>query len=133
MKIMDQATVEFVVQEKDTAKAIALTKEDEFPPVFATSKMIALMEMAAANLMKPQLQSGQLSVGVGVDIKHLAPTPIGETVLSTATFLGMKGKLFHFKVEVFDPAGLVGAGEHTRAIIDTERLMQGAEKRKSKN
>jgi len=45
-----------------------------------------------------------------------------------ATFLGYEGNLFQFKVEAFDPAGKVGEGEHTRAIIDKARLLEGARK-----
>jgi len=41
----------------------------------------------------------------------------------------MEGKLYRFKVEAFDPAGKIGEGEHTRAVIDAERLLSGARKR----
>jgi predicted thioesterase len=41
----------------------------------------------------------------------------------------MEGKLYKFKIDAFDPAGKIGEGEHTRAIITAERLLAGAEKR----
>ena len=41
----------------------------------------------------------------------------------------MEGKLYKFRIEAFDPAGKIGEGEHTRAIIDSERLLTGAKKR----
>ena len=129
MKINESQTVQIVVSEKDTARAIALDAEDDFPAVYATSKMIAIMELAAARLMKPMLKEGELSVGVGVDIKHLAPTLVGGQITSLATFLGLEGKLYNFKVEVSDDAGIVGTGYHTRAIIETSRLLSGAKKR----
>ena len=110
-----------------TAKAISLDENDDFPEVYATSSMIALMELAAARVMNPILVEGKLSVGVGIDIKHLAATPIGVEVQAKATFLGMEGKLFKFEIEAFDPGGLIGKGLHTRAIIDTERLIKGAQ------
>jgi predicted thioesterase len=91
--------------------------------------MIALMELAGARLMKPILELNQLSVGVGVCIKHLAATPNHTRVSAVATFLGMEGKLYKFKVEAFDTAGKIGEGEHTRAIIDGGRLLSGAQKR----
>ena len=62
-------------------------------------------------------------------IRHLAPTPNNTEVKAVATFLGYEGKLFKFKVEAFDHAGKVGEGEHTRAIIDMARLLEGARKR----
>jgi predicted thioesterase len=47
-----------------------------------------------------------------------------------ATYLGADGKLARFRVEAFDEAGLIGDGEHTRAVVATERLIAGAEKRR---
>jgi predicted thioesterase len=90
------------------------------------------MELAAARLMRPGLTDSQLSVGVGVDIKHLAATPLGVEVRAVATSLGMEGKLYRFKVEAHDGGGLIGEGQHTRAIIRSERLMAGAAARNAK-
>jgi len=125
----DSAEVAFIATDPDMAKALGVSSDDDFPEVFATSRMIALMELAGARLMKPTLEPHQLSVGVGVFIKHLAATPNNTEVRAVATFLEMEGKLFKFKVEAFDPAGKIGEGEHTRAVIDAERLLSGARKR----
>lgn len=125
----DTGQAEILVQRSDTAKVLALSSEDSFPEVFATSRMIALMELAAARAMRPALQPGQLSVGVSLNVTHTAPTPVGGKVRAVATYERNDGKLFIFKVEAFDEAGQVGAGEHSRAIIETERLLQGAARR----
>ena len=130
MKTGDTLQISITVKEEDTAKSIAIDANDDFPAVYATSKMVAIMELAAARLMKPLLKEGELSVGVDINIKHLAPTPVGSTITSTATFTGIEGKLYSFKVEVHDQAGLAGTGTHTRAIIETSRLLAGAAKRK---
>jgi len=130
LKQSDQAEARFVVQRSDTALALAITESDDFPEVFATSRMIALMELAAARAMRPQLQPGQLSVGVSLNVRHTAATPVGSEVRAVATFLGTEGKLMRFKLEAFDEAGPIGDGEHTRAVIDTERLMLGAARRR---
>lgn len=129
--IGDSAEAELVVQNSDTAAALAITDEDKFPEVFATSRMIALMEVAAARLMKPMLKDGELSVGVSLNVSHTAATPVGATVKARATYLGPEGKLFRFKVEAEDEAGIVGGGEHIRAIVAIERLVTGAERRRS--
>ena len=118
------------VRFSDTAQALSLSQEDSYPPVFATSRMVALMELAAARMLNRLLQPGQLSVGVNVAIRHTAATPVGCTVRAVATFSGQEGKLYRFRVEAFDEAGPIGEGEHTRAIISTERLMAGAQKRR---
>jgi len=126
----DTGEASFITTDHDMAKSLAVSLDDDFPEVFATSRMIALMEIAAARLMKPLLQPGQLSVGVVLNIKHTAATPVGGKVRAVATYLGPEEKLFRFKVEAFDEAGSIGGGEHTRAIISTERLLAGAAKRK---
>ena len=121
--------IEYRVRESDLASALSIEPGDSFPAVFATSRMVALMELAAARLMNSELKPGELSVGVGVEVKHHAATLNGEIVRAKATFLGMDGKFFRFAVELFDAAGLAGSGQHTRAIVRTERLLEGAKKR----
>jgi predicted thioesterase len=123
--------LEYRVREADLASALSIDPSDDFPAVFATSRMVALLELAAARLMKGELGPGELSVGVGVEVKHHAATLSGETVRAKATFIGMDGKFFRFAVELFDPAGLAGSGQHTRAIVRTGRLLEGAQKRAS--
>lgn len=122
----------YTVQQKDLASEVGVSSDDTFPEVFATSRMIGLMEVAAARLMKTLLKPGELSVGVGVDVKHFAPTPVDEEVKAIATFMGCEGKLYLFDVEVVDRAGKVASGKHTRAIVVADRLMAGAESRMSK-
>lgn len=128
----DKGEVTYTVLQQDLASEVAVGAEDAFPEVLATSRMIGLMEVSAARLMKPLLKPGELSVGVGVDIKHFAPTPVGEEVKVVATYLEPDGKLFLFEVEVFDRAGKVANGKHTRAIVELSRLMEGAQTRMAK-
>jgi fluoroacetyl-CoA thioesterase len=120
------------VAPSDLASALNLEPEDAFPLVFATSRMVALMELAAARVLRPHLRAGELSVGVSVDIMHTAATPPGATVTATAKFLGREGKLFLFEVSAADNAGEIGRGTHKRAIVTTERLVAGAAQRGAK-
>ena len=124
------AEASVTVELDDTAEALCLSDEDSFPAVFATSRMIALMEIAAARVMRPLLREGELSVGVSVNVSHGAATPVGCRVRAVATSLGMEGKLHRFRVEAFDESGPIGSGEHFRAIVSTARLVGGAEKRR---
>ncbi len=129
---MQQGTKkEFVypVKPEDLASAVGVGAEDEFPEVLATSRVIGLMEVAAARLLQPLLKPGELSVGVGIDIKHFAPTPVNEEVKVVATFTAQDGKLYLFAVEVFDSAGKVASGKHSRAIVNKSRLLDGAQAR----
>ena len=122
------ATVDLVVREADCASALKLRDDprDQFPAVFATTRMIALMELAGARLLHPLLRPGEMSVGAHVDVSHIAATPIGARVTATATYRGRDGKLFVFDVIAQDPAGEIGRGTHKRAIVSRDRLVSGA-------
>ena len=132
LEIGTQDKIEFKVKASDLASNLNISSDDGFPDVFATARMVALMECSAAKILIPLLKDDQLSVGVAVNIMHLAPTLEGDVAISTATFDGMEGKLYKFSIEVVDSAGKVGTGTHTRAIVSTERLMSGARKRVQK-
>jgi len=120
----------FVVTAQDSARCIAIAPSDVFPEVFATSRMIALMEVAAARAMKPLLGEGQLSVGVMLHVRHTAATPVGSNVRAVAAWLRTEARVVYFRVEAFDEAGSIGAGEHARAIVDPARLLSGAQRRR---
>ena len=124
-------TVSRTVAASDLASALSTEHEDRFPEVFATSRMVALMELAAARVLRPLLEEGQLSVGVTIDVSHSAATALGEKVSATATYVAREGKLYVFDVEAEDAAGQIGRGTHRRAIISTSRLLEGAQRRRS--
>ena len=120
----------YTVTESDTAAALNAITGDQFPAVFATTRCIALLELASGHLLKELQKPGELSVGVTVDVKHTAATPVGSWVEAEATFTGRDGKLYVFEVVARDPAGEVMRGTHKRAIISESRLLDGASKRK---
>src|SRR5262249_59989245 len=121
-----------VVTEADTARVMGQGAGDDFPAVFATARMIGLMEIAAARAMRGLLQPGQLSVGVSVDVEHTAPTPVGASVRATARYVGREGKLYRFEVVAEDDGGEIGRGTHRRAIVATERPLAGAAGRRAR-
>ena len=126
------ATVTYTVRESDLASALTLEPADRFPRVFATSRMVSVMELAAARVLRPLLGPGELSVGITIDVTHSAPTPAGGTVRATATFVGREGKRYLFELVAADDGGEIGRGRHQRAIVAAERLEQGAAARGKK-
>jgi predicted thioesterase len=80
----------YVADDDDMASSFCIGEQDVFPQVFSTARMIALMETAGARALKPLLQPGQLSVGVTVNIKHLAATPNHTQVSAKATRLALR-------------------------------------------
>lgn len=123
------ATASMVAGAADLASAFRLGPEDAFPPVFATARMVALMELAAARILSPLLGPGEFSVGVTVDVSHTAATPEGVEVVATARYLGREGKLFAFEVVARDRGGEIGRGAHRRAVVSGDRLHGGALRR----
>jgi len=127
---VDSWKFRYVVKEEDTAAALNHITGDHFPAVLATTRCIALLELAAGHLLLPLQKPGQLSVGVIVDVKHTAATPVGAWVEAEATYRGLDGKLHAFDVVARDPGGEIMRGVHKRAIIDESRLLEGAARRK---
>lgn len=123
------ASARLTVAASDLANILNLEPGDSFPPVFATSRMVGLMEVAAARILAPHLGPGEASVGVSVDVAHTAATPPGAGVTAAAKFVGKEGKLFVFEVSASDDAGEVGRGTHKRATVSVERLLAGAARR----
>ena len=129
----ESAVVNWTVTTEDLASALSADPRDQFPDVFATSRMVALMELAAARVMRPLLTEGELSVGVTVDVTHSAATACGETVRATAEYVGQEGKLYLFEVRAEDADGEIGRGTHQRTIVSTNRLLEGVERRRGNN
>ena len=90
--------------------------------VFATPAMVNLMEHAALEVLRPFLEPGEESVGVTVQIEHLAATPLGATVTAEARVTAIDGKLIDFEVTARDALDLIGRGTHRRAIIGVEKF-----------
>jgi fluoroacetyl-CoA thioesterase len=86
--------------------------------VLATPIMVALMEAAARSLVDPKLEPGYMSVGTGLNIQHLAATPLGMRVTARAELVSAEGRKLNFKVEAYDEREKVGEGTHTRAIVN---------------
>ncbi|MBT3996084.1 MAG: hypothetical protein HOF01_09815 [Chloroflexi bacterium] len=90
------------------------TGKDEHS-VLSSPAMIMEMEIACVEAVQGVVEA---SVGFHVDVKHIAPTPAGESVETTATLIKIYGKKLRFKVETKYGDTLVGIGTHRRAVID---------------
>ena len=111
---------------KDDLASILGEVDDIFPKVFATSKMVALMEIAASRVLKKFLSNSECSVGIEININHVSPTSIGAKVVAHAILIEIVDHIFTFTVKAFDESGLIGEGTHKRSIVDIERLEKGA-------
>jgi len=100
------------------------------PEVYGTPFMIYLMEVAAERAMAPWLGPGWTSVGVAVDVRHLAATPAGFTVTARAEVVERDEKTVTFRVEARDGVELIGEGRHVRAPIELARFARGVEQKR---
>lgn len=96
--------------------------QDGMPEILCTPSLIWFMEHSARNAVLPFLQPGESTVGVVVNIEHLAPTPPGAKVLCKAKVIYIDGKVISFKLEAFDEHEKIASGTHKLRIIESARL-----------
>lgn len=97
--------------------------------VFSTPSMTLLVEMTAHALVQPHLKPGQGQVGVSVNIRHLAPTPIGKKVRAEAELVAIDRRRLGFRVKVYDDVEPVGEAEHERFVIDVDKYIERLKKK----
>ena len=126
MQIKEGQTLsrEFVVQDQHTAAHIG----SGTVKVLATPVMIAFIEITALALMGQSLEEGYTSVGTRLDIRHLAPSPLGRTVRVRTTVEQVDGDKVILQAEVWDGQTLVGSGTHERFVIDVNRFAERVRK-----
>ena len=115
-----------IVTEEDTA---AVHGSGDLP-VYATPALVALMEYAAKELVKPILAEGQTTVGTRMEVSHLKATPVGNEVRAKAKLLEIQGRKVSFTIEAYDGEALIGKAVHERAVVDRERFMAGLKNNK---
>ena len=96
--------------------------------VFSTPAMIGLMERTCVELTEPYLEENEQTVGIHVDVRHLAPTNIGQSVTITAELLEVAGNKLRYAVSATNDQNVkIGDGTHGRAVINTARFAKGLE------
>jgi predicted thioesterase len=117
-----RGSADMMVTEADTAAALGSGDV----PVLATPGLIALLERAAVEALRGVLGDGETSVGTGVEIDHVSPTPVGWEVHAEAVLAGVNGRHLRFEVRAWDARGDVASGVHHRAVVDRERFLRRA-------
>ena len=109
-----QATLQRTVEFRWTIASY----DRRLPPVLSTPAMIGLMESAAAQLLKPYLPKGSISVGTHINVSHRAPAGVGARVRFTAELIESNESRYHFAVRAETRDTLLGDGSVERAIVD---------------
>ena len=101
------------------------------PDVFGTPFLGGLFEGVSADLMAPHLAPGETSVGISMNLKHTAPTPLGMIVRAVTEITQVEGRKITFKLEAFDEKEKIGEAVHERFIINADKFNQRLEAKKS--
>lgn len=96
----------------------------QMPTVFATGFMVGLMEWTCLHVLEPHLDEGEGSLGVHIDVSHVAATVPGQTVTVNAEVTRIDGRRIYFHVKAHDGLDLIGEGEHERMIVNWEKFEQ---------
>lgn len=123
-----------------------MTREDSFPValensaihigsgssrVLATPWMIAFMERVSHQLLTCCLPEGYSSVGTHLDVRHLAPTPVGATIRVKSEVLVLEDNRVYFSVEAWDNLEKIGEGKHERVVIEEARFLRRVDKKRA--
>lgn len=116
------ATVEVTVKEGDTAEAL----RSGDVPMLATPRVVALAEEASVHAVRDELDDGDTTVGVRVQLDHLLAVPVGRSVRAEAKLENVEGRRLTFVVSINSERGLVAAGKVTRVIVARDRFIAKA-------
>ena len=108
-----------LVEREDTAKEVGSGSL----LVYATPCMVAMMEGAACEAIASGLADTETSVGIELNLKHTAATPVGLEVRAEAEVTAVEGKIITFTVRAFDEAGEIGSGTHKRAVVTAQKFL----------
>ena len=117
---------EMVVTTEDTAKVYKSGTLD----VLATPRMAALMEETAWKSIAGDLDEGMGTVGIRLELDHLAPTPIGMKVYCESVLEKVDGRKLAFSVTAKDEKGEIGKAYHEQFIVEEEKFQRKAEQKK---
>ena len=113
------STREHTVTDDDTAVALGSGSLR----VLGTPRLLAWCEAATCAAVEPALEAGRTTVGTRVAVEHQRPSAVGTVVEVSASVVHVDGALLRFTVAVRQGGRLVGSGEITRVVVDTERFL----------
>jgi len=116
--------LQFVVEQKHVIDFAT----DGMPAVLSTPSLIGLLERTARETLAPLLEPDERSVGAEIELRHFAPTPLGQRVTCLARVIHAEGKEITFHLEARDQDELIARGLHKRAVIRVESFARRVER-----
>ncbi|HTY87630.1 MAG TPA: thioesterase family protein [Candidatus Acidoferrum sp.] len=99
------------------------------PAVLSTPNLIGFLERTARETISGCLEDDERSVGAEIELRHLAPTPVGHTVHCTARVIHVGDREVTFQIEARDGHELIARGLHQRAVVRVDRFAQRAKEK----
>ena len=93
-------------------------------PVYSTVAMTYHMEWVSRKIILPFLESHEEGMGASVQLKHVAPSPIGSKVRLTATLVDIKDNIVETEVTAFNGLRLIGRGKVKQVILPTYQITE---------
>jgi fluoroacetyl-CoA thioesterase len=121
---MSEATRTYTVTSDDTALAVGSGSLE----VLGTPRLLVWCEAATCAALEDSLAEGETSVGTRVSLEHTAASAVGASIEVTASLVHTDGRLRRFSVAAREGAKVVGTGEITRVVVDTERFLARLQK-----
>ena len=125
LKLGTIGTAELVVAPEHTAPRVGSGRI----AVLATPVMINLIEAAALACVEHLLPEGHQSLGIHLDVKHFAATPVGMRVTATVELTGVEGRRLSFRVLARDEVEPIGEGTHERVVVNVDRFDQRVQRK----
>jgi fluoroacetyl-CoA thioesterase len=125
LKVGDKARLEYKIPADKTVPNL-YPEALEFqlmPTVFATGFMVGLMEWTCLKVLEPHIDSGEGSLGIHINVSHVAATVPGQTVAVDAECISISGRRIGFRVKAHDGVEVIGEGTHERMIVPWERFV----------
>ena len=102
---------------------------DGMPAVLSTPNLLGLLERTARESLHPFLEADERTVGVEIELRHLAPTPLGARVTLTTRVIRADGTQVTFQVEARDEQEVIARGVHKRAVINVESFARRVQRK----
>ncbi|MCQ2748087.1 MAG: thioesterase family protein [Mycoplasmoidaceae bacterium] len=96
--------------------------------VFATPSLITFVEQTCSQAIAPALEKDEVTVGVEVNAKHMAPSKIGAIVKCSARILQIAKNKILFTCVVTDNDKMVAIVSHTRCRVNKEKFLANLNK-----
>ncbi|HXT13428.1 MAG TPA: hotdog domain-containing protein [Candidatus Angelobacter sp.] len=112
-KIGTTGELQFIVEQKHVIDFAT----DGMPAVLSTPNLIGLLERTARKALEPFLEPDERSVGMEIELCHLAPSLLGAEVTCTARVFHVDKTKVDFQIEAREQGRLIARGLHKRAVI----------------